>query len=52
VVGRVPVLCEDDVLEACGQTVDHGNDCIAVGNGKSASEAEVALEIDEQEQVI
>jgi hypothetical protein len=47
----VPVLGEDDVVEAGSERVDTGNDLVAVGNGQRAAGHEVNLHVDDQEGV-
>jgi hypothetical protein len=48
---RVPVLGEDDVIEAGGQGVDAGDDFVAAGDGKGTAGQEVQLHVDDQESV-
>ncbi len=50
-VGWVPVLGEDDVLEVRGESVDDGDDCVSIGNGEPPAGAEVALDVDEEQKV-
>ena len=56
VLGGVPVLGEDDVVELFREGVDDGNYFVAFGNGERASDsvdggAEVILDVDDQEGV-
>jgi hypothetical protein len=51
VLGRVPVLGKEDVVEAASESVDGGEDLVAAGNGKGAAGHEVGLEVDEEEGV-
>jgi hypothetical protein len=51
VLGRVPVLGEDDVGESLGESVDERNDGVATCNGQGAAGHEVVLEVDDQEGV-
>jgi len=47
----VPVLGEDDVIEAGGEGVDAGDDLIAAGDGQRAAGQEVELHVDDEENV-
>ena len=52
----VPVLGEDDVLEALGEAVDDGDDPVAFGDSECSaysinSRAEVVLDVDDEESV-
>jgi len=49
VLGRVPVLGEEDVVEAVGEGVDGGENFVAAGNGERTAGHEVGLEVDEEE---
>ena len=51
VLGRVPVLGEQDVIEAAGERVDSGEDLVSAGDGECTAGHEVRLEIDEEEGV-
>ncbi len=51
-VGGVPVLGEDDVLEVLRGAVDRVDDGIAVGNGERPAGAEVVLHVDDEEDVV
>jgi len=48
VVERVPVLGEDDVVEAGGEGVDAGEDGVAVGDGQGAAGEKVQLHVDDK----
>ena len=50
-VGGVPVLGEDDVIEVCSGAVNGGDDGVAVGDGQGAAGAEVILHVDDDEGV-
>ncbi len=52
VVGGVPVLREDDVLETRRDGMDDRNDGVAVGNGKRTAGAEIILHVDDDENVL
>jgi hypothetical protein len=45
----VPVLGEEDVIEAAGEGVDGGEDLVAAGYGEGAAGHEIGLEVDEEE---
>ena len=45
-VGRVPVLRQDDVLEVVDELVDDGHDLVAACNAKRAAGTEIVLQID------
>ena len=47
----MPVLGEDDVVEAGGEGVDAGDDGIAAGDGQGAAGEEVELHVDDEERV-
>ena len=49
---RVPILGQDDAGERPAQTVDDGNDPVAIGHGQRAAGAEVILHIDDDQDVI
>ena len=51
VAGRVPVLREDDVLEAPRDAVDRRDHGIAVGYGQRAAGAEIVLHIGDEQDV-
>jgi hypothetical protein len=51
VLGRVPVLGEEDVVEAAGESVDERENFVAAGYGECATGHEVGLEIDQEERV-
>jgi len=51
-VEGVPVLGEDDVVEDGSEAVDGGEDGIAIGDGQCAAGAEVALHVDDEEDVV
>ncbi len=56
VVGGVPVLGENDVVESLGEGVDGGHDVVGAGDGERSADAvegraEVVLEIDDEEGV-
>ena len=48
VAGRVPVLRQDHVPEAAGETIDGRYDLVAVRNGKLSARTEVVLDVDNQ----
>ncbi len=48
---RMPVLGEDNVLEARGDGVDYRDDLVAARHGQSAAGAEVILHVDDEEEV-
>ena len=52
VVGGVPILGEDDVLEAGGELVNGRDDGVAICDGECATGAEVELDIHEEEEII
>ena len=52
VVGSVPVLGEDDVLEMLGGAMDGLDDGVAIGNGERATGAEVVLHVDDEKDVV
>ena len=49
--GGMPVLRHHDVGEALGDTIDHGNDLLAVLNGEAAAGQETILDIDDQKRL-
>ena len=49
VLGGMPVLGEDDVVEFLGKGVDDGDDGVAVGYGQGAAGHEVVLDVDDEE---
>ena len=49
---RMPVLGENDVLEARRDAMNDRDDCVAVGHGKSPAGAEVILYVDDEEYVL
>ena len=49
--GRMPVLCEHDVLELPGQLIDDRNDLLAARNGEPAAGAEIVLDVDHQQDI-
>jgi len=51
VSGWVPVLGEDDVVEAGGEGVDAGNNGVAIGDGECTAGEEVELYVDDEESV-
>ncbi len=51
VVAGMPVLGEDDVVEAGGEGVDAGDDGVAVGDGQGAAGEKVELHVDDEERV-
>ncbi len=51
-VGRVPVLCEADVLEERRDPVDDGNDVVAARDGQLPAGAEVILDVDDEEEIL
>ena len=51
-VGGVPVLREDDVLETRRDGMDGRNDGVAVGHGERAAGAEIILHVDDEEDVL
>src|SRR3978361_2164202 len=50
-VGGVPVLRLDDVLELSGQRVDRLDDLVTPGDGKIAAGEEVVLHVDDNQRV-
>ncbi len=48
---RMPVLREDDVLEALAQLVDQRDDLVAAFDGERTARAEVVLDVDDEESV-
>jgi hypothetical protein len=52
VVGSVPVLGEDDVLEMLCGAMDRPDDRVTVGNGECAAGAEIVLHVDDKEDVV
>ena len=50
-LGGVPVLGEDDVVEFFGEGVDEGDDGVAVGDGQGSAGHEVVLDVDDEEGV-
>jgi len=50
-VGRVPVLGQDDLREKRRKAMDRPDDRVPIGNGKRASRAEVVLDVDDDEDV-
>ena len=48
-LGRVPVLGEQDVIEAVREGVDGGQDFVSAGHGERTAGQEVGLEVDEEE---
>jgi hypothetical protein len=52
VVGGMPVLGEDDVLEERSDLVNDGNDLVAARDGQSPVWAEVILHVDDEEEVV
>lgn len=52
VVGGVPVLGEDDVVEAGGECVDAGDNLVAAGDGECSAGQEVELHVDDEKCVI
>jgi hypothetical protein len=51
VVGRVPVLGEDDVLEALAEAIDEGDDLVATLDCECSAGAEIVLDVDNEERV-
>jgi hypothetical protein len=45
-LGRVPVLREDDVLEGLGDPVDQRDDLVALVDGQAAAGREAVLHVD------
>jgi hypothetical protein len=52
VVGGVPVLGEDDVLEMPRRSMDWLDNSVAVGNGECSAGAEVILYVDHDQDVL
>jgi hypothetical protein len=52
VVGRVPVLREDDVFEQWRDAMDGLDHGITIANGKRSAGAEVVLHVDDDENVV
>ena len=52
VVCRMPVLGEDNVVEVWDEAVDGRHDSVSARYGETAAGAEVALDIDDEEQVV
>src|ERR1700678_905968 len=50
--GRVPVLGEDDVFKMAGEAVDLRHDFVTAGNSELAARAEIALHVDDEEQIV
>jgi hypothetical protein len=48
----MPVLGQDHMIEAFGETIDNWHHGIASSNGKRAARAEIVLHIDYQQQII
>src|SRR6516162_512341 len=51
VSARMPVLGQDDMREFAGQPVDHGNDLVALRNGKRAARTEIILHVDDNQYI-
>src|SRR5204862_3780305 len=51
VPGGMPVLCEDDVLEMCGEPIDEGDKLIAARNGKASARTEIVLNVNDQQNI-
>ena len=51
VLGGMPVLGEDDVVEFLGKGVDDGDDGVAVGHGQGAAGHEIVLDVDDEQSV-
>lgn len=49
--GGVPVLREDDVVEAWRDAMDERNDGVALGHGQGAAGAEIVLDIGDDQEV-
>ena len=52
VIGRMPVLDENDVLEQRRDAMDGRNHLVSAGNGKRATGAKVVLDIGDDENVV
>ena len=51
-VGGVPVLGQDDVIELLGDSANWFNDQISARNGKCPAGAEIVLHVDDEEDVL
>ena len=49
---RMPILGQDDMIEAFGKAIDDRNHAIAVGNRQRTAGAEIVLHVDNQQQII
>src|ERR671910_586381 len=49
VPGRVPILRQDNMLEACNQVVDQWHDLVPTGHRKRAAGAEIVLHVDDDQ---
>ena len=52
VLGRMPVLGENDVVELLRESVDDGNNLIAFGDSECSTRHEVVLDVDDEESVV
>jgi hypothetical protein len=51
-IGRVPVLRQNDVLKSRRDTMDGRDYLIAAGNGERAAGAKIVLHVDDEENVV
>src|SRR5206468_1065864 len=52
VAGRMPVLGQDDMLEAAGERVDDRHYLVAARHGEGAARTEIVLDVDDDEDVL
>ena len=52
VVGRVPILGEDNVIESGSDLKDNGKDLVTARNGQGSGGAEVVLHVNDEENVM
>jgi hypothetical protein len=48
----MPVLCQHDVIEALGKTIDDRDHGIAVANRQRTAAAEIILHVDDQQHIV
>src|SRR4029079_7909837 len=51
VIGRVPVLRQDNILKALGDRIDERHDRIALFNRQTAARGETVLYVDDQQRI-
>src|SRR4051794_23479031 len=50
--GRVPILCQHDMVSMPDHIVDQRHDLVAAGNGKRTARAKVVLQVDDNKRFV